>query len=228
VHPLIGQENATQQEGSQPAIIFDLDGTIVDSKVGILTCLKQTLQRRGLVWKEPLDWFVGPPAYVSMPRLLPESSTAEQHEIVEEYRALYGKSGWAQAKVYPGVREMLDAFRLDGRRMFVCTAKRRDFTERMLDHFGLTHYFEAIYADSVEALSQNKSELLRLLLEERRPGTDTVMVGDRVFDVEAARTCRLRVLAVSYGYGSAEELAACAPDAILDSPGAVLRALSAS
>jgi phosphoglycolate phosphatase len=211
---------------SRPVAIFDFDGTLVDSKEGILTCLKQTLQRRGLTWQEPLDWFIGPPAHVSMPQLLPTISPAGHREIVKEYRALYAEFGWSLTAVYSGVPEMLQALQHAGWRMFVCTAKRRDFALQILEHFGLAKFFEAVYADSVELPSHSKSELLARLLRECDIGTDAVMVGDRVFDMEAGHACGLRTFAVTYGYGSEAELAQSRPWRICGSPADVLDALA--
>ena len=202
-------------------LIFDFDGTLVDSKAGILTCLTETLRERGLSWQEPLDWFLGPPAHVSMPRLLPSATPAEHKDIVEAYRTRYGKTGWLQGTVYPGVRTMLEALHRGGHRMFICTAKRRDFTLQMLENLALACFFEGIYADSVDMPSHNKFELLRTLLIEHQIVAGT-MIGDRVFDVEAGRTCGLRTIAVSYGYGSPEEFAVCRPDFVCRSPTEVL------
>lgn len=212
-------------KGSRSVVIFDFDGTLVDSKEGILTCLKQTLQRRGLTWQEPLDWFVGPPAHVSMPQLLPRISPSGHREIVEEYRALYAECGWSLTAVYPGVPEMLETLRHANWRMLICTAKRRDFSLQILEHFGLATFFEAVYADSVGLPSHSKSELLERLLRECDVGTSAVMVGDRVFDVEAGHACGLRTLAVTYGYGSNAELARSRPWRMCGSPGDVLHAL---
>ncbi|HEY4357329.1 MAG TPA: HAD-IA family hydrolase [Acidobacteriaceae bacterium] len=208
-----------------PTVIFDFDGTLIDSKPGILNCLKQTLRGRNLSWEEPLDWFVGPPPHVSMPRLLPHLSVTAHTEIVDEYRALYAVDGWSQSSVYPGVPEMLETLQRSGWRIFICTAKRRDFTMRMLAHFGLEKYFEAVYADSVELPSHSKTELLTRLLTECHVSTDAVMVGDRLFDIEAGKACGLRTIAVTYGYGSDAELRECQPDRLCNSSTEVLEAL---
>lgn len=120
---------------------------------------------------------------------------------------------------------MLETLDRDGWRIFICTAKRRDFTTRMLEHFGLAGYFEAVYADSVELPSHSKAELLQRLLTECHVSAEAVMVGDRLFDVEAGRACGLRTVAVTYGYGSEEELKEAGPDRICGSAEEVVRVL---
>lgn len=121
---------------------------------------------------------------------------------------------------------MLEELRDDSYRMFLCTAKRRDFTERILQQLDLNSFFEAIYADSVDMVSHNKTDLLRTLLVEQREAPKG-MIGDRIFDVEAGRACGIRTITVSYGYGSPEEFAPCNPDIVCHSPGKVLAAVRA-
>jgi phosphoglycolate phosphatase len=121
---------------------------------------------------------------------------------------------------------MLQALRQAGWRVFLCTAKRRDFTLQILERFGFAALFEAVYADSVELPSHSKSELLQRLLRECDVGTDAVMVGDRVFDVEAGQACGLRTIAVTYGYGSEAELTQSRPWRICGSPAHVLHVLA--
>ena len=122
---------------------------------------------------------------------------------------------------------MLQGLRSAGWRMFICTAKRRDFATPMLAHFDVLEYFEAVYADSAELPSHSKSEELAKLLEENGVGHEALMIGDRVFDVEAGRACGLPTIAVTYGYATAAELESCRPDQLCGSPMEVLRILLA-
>jgi phosphoglycolate phosphatase len=108
---------------------------------------------------------------------------------------------------------MLESLEASGWRLFLCTSKRDDFTLRILDKFALRRYFSAVYADTAGSLHHSKTALLRRLLEEQSldPAT-TYMVGDRNFDIEAARANGVTSVAVTYGYGTSEELESARPD----------------
>jgi phosphoglycolate phosphatase len=193
--------------------IFDLDGTLTDSKPGILGCLTNTLEAHGIAWTGPLDWFIGPPADYSMRRLMPDADEPRRAALLHDYRLCYAATGWQENSVYPGVHAVLHSLQASGWQLFVCTSKREDFTVRILEKFALSGYFLAVYADTAGSLHHTKTALLRRLLEEQSldPAT-TFMVGDRNFDIEAARANGVPSIAVTYGYGTPEELASARPD----------------
>jgi phosphoglycolate phosphatase len=192
--------------------IFDLDGTLTDSKPGILGCLTNALEAHRIAWTGPLDWFIGPPADQSLRRLMPDADEPRRAALLHDYRLCYDATGWQQNSVYPGVHAVLQSLRSSGWQLFVCTSKREDFTVRILDKFALSGYFLAVYADT-GSLHHTKTALLRRLLEEQVLDPDTTfMVGDRNFDIEAARANGVTSIAVTYGYGTSEELDSARPD----------------
>ena len=129
-----------------------------------------------------------------------------------DYRLCYDATGWQQNSVYPGVHEMLQSLQASGWQLFLCTSKREDFTLRILEKFALSRYFLAVYADTAGSLHHTKTALLRRLLEEQSlDPASTVMVGDRNFDIEAARANGVTSIAVTYGYGTSEELESARP-----------------
>jgi phosphoglycolate phosphatase len=193
--------------------IFDLDGTLTDSKPGILECLTNALDAHRISWTGPLDWFIGPPADQSLRRLMPDADDSQRTALLLDYRLCYAATGWAKNSVYLGVYAVLESLRASGWQLFVCTSKREDFTQRILEKFALRAYFLAVYADTVGSLHHSKTNLLHRLLEEQSlDRAATVMVGDRHFDIEAARTNGVTSIAVTYGYGTSEELEAARPD----------------
>jgi phosphoglycolate phosphatase len=193
--------------------IFDLDGTLTDSKPGILGCLTRTLDAHGIPWTGPLDWFIGPPAGQSLRRLMPDADEPRRTALLHDYRSCYDATGWEENSVYPGVPAVLQSLQSSGWQLFICTSKREDFTRRILEKFALKRYFLAVYADTVGSLHHSKTALLRRLLEEQSldPAT-TFMVGDRNFDIEAACENGVTSIAVTYGYGTPEELESARPD----------------
>lgn len=193
--------------------IFDLDGTLTDSKPGILRCLISTLDAHRVAWTGPLDWFIGPPADQSLRRLMPDADEPSRAALLHDYRMCYAATGWAENSVYPGVHAVLQRLQEAGWQLFVCTSKREDFALQILEKFSLSSYFLAVYADTIGSLHHTKTALLRRLLEEQSldPAAAT-MVGDRNFDIEAARANGVTSIAVTYGYGTSEELASARPD----------------
>jgi len=191
-----------------PALIFDLDGTLTDSKPGIVSCLQKTLDAWNIRDAGPLDRFVGPPAGEWTVELLPQGSAEERAALVSDYRACYDREGWKNNSVYPGVRELLTELQGQGLPLYVCTSKPERAALRILDLFELTHFFVAIYGDKAEYASHSKVHLLGSLLQQHALSKDSAwMIGDRSFDFLAARANQIRCLAAGWGYGGPEELA---------------------
>lgn len=200
-----------------PALIFDLDGTLTDSKPGILGCLRKVLDARNMGDQGPLDRFIGPPVEEWTIALLPDASEEARAELAREYRACYDVEGWMNNSVFPGVHAMLLKLREQGFPLYICTSKQRRFAVRILELFKLSDLFVGLYGDQPELASHSKVDLLASLLEENflRPH-NAWMIGDRVHDFQAARANQVRCLAAAWGYGSATEWALA--DAVAKTP----------
>ncbi len=202
---------------SLPALIFDLDGTLIDSKPGIVGCLRTVLDARNMGDQGPLERFVGPPVEVWTAELLPDASEEVRAQLASDYRACYDREGWKNNSVFVGVPEMLIQLREKGFPLFVCTSKHQHFAVRILDRFELSGLFTAIYGDKIDYASHHKEDLLAMLLLERSINANSAwMIGDRIFDFQAARANQVCSLAAGWGYGSVEEYALA--DAIAPTP----------
>jgi phosphoglycolate phosphatase len=189
-------------------LIFDLDGTLTDSMPGIVDCLRQVLDAHGIVGYGALERFVGPPTDVWTKELFPAASQQLRNNVADEYRACYDQRGWQNNSVYPQIPELLTRLREHHVRLYVCTSKRQAFAKRILDLFELSNYFCAVYGDQPQYPTRTKVDLLATLLREQNLSPQaTWMVGDRIFDIEAAHANRMRCLAAGWGYGSLEECA---------------------
>jgi len=189
-----------------PALIFDLDGTLTDSKPGIVGCLRKVLAARKIAVPGPLDRFVGPPVEEWAVELLPNGSEQDRITLAADYRACYDQEGWKNNSVFSGVERMLSDLHTDGFPLYVCTSKQHRFAVRILDHFGLTGLFEAVYGDKLEYENHSKIGLLaRLIAEQSLDLQSTWMIGDRVFDIEAAHANSIPCLFAGWGYGLSAE-----------------------
>jgi phosphoglycolate phosphatase len=200
-----------------PALIFDLDGTLTDSKPGIVSCLRKVLDARNMGDQGPLDRFVGPPVEQWTAELLPDASEDSRAELIRDYRTCYDREGWNNNSVFAGVRAMLTQLHQYGFALFVCTSKQQRAAVRILEFFELSSLFTAIHGDKVEYASHSKVDLLANLVREHSLSPNlTWMIGDRIFDVLAAHANHIRCVAAAWGYGPAEECAQA--DAVAATP----------
>lgn len=189
-------------------VFFDLDGTLTDSRPGILAGAAYALGRLGIPTpaEEVSTGFIGPPLYDSFRRYY-GLDDADARRAVALYREYYGKTGLLENSVYAGVEEMLCRLRESGCRLFVATGKPWQYAERILGAFGLSRYFEKIYGSEFDGTRGDKGELLAYALTDSGvPAERSIMVGDRSYDMCAARENRASALGALWGYGSREEL----------------------
>jgi phosphoglycolate phosphatase len=202
-------------------VVFDIDGTLLDSATGIVAGFQHALRSVG--FQPPsaaaLRVDLGPPVGEIFTALgLP---AVDLRAAVLAYRTYYLAHGMQQSTPYPGVLELLEALRAAGVVLATATAKRTDVARAIVDHHHLTDYFSVV--NGTDDHHRTKTETLGHTLEQlgRPPVARVMMVGDRHSDVTAAHHCGVLPVAVSWGYGSAAELSAA--DAVrVDHPGQLL------
>nr|WP_298892023.1 HAD-IA family hydrolase [uncultured Acinetobacter sp.] len=209
-------------------ILIDLDGTLTDPKLGITTCIRYAMQKLGrpLADEVDLDWCIGPPLKSSLAKLLQSDNDKLAEQALSLYRERFSTIGLFENEVYPEVAETLEKLQQQGYRLYVATAKPTIYAEQILVHFDLAKYFKKIYGSELTGERTNKGELITyLLVQENLDATATVMVGDREFDILGARQNGLQSIAVSYGYGTAEELAQAQPNQMVGNFSSLMTAL---
>lgn len=202
-------------------ILFDLDGTLTDPSPGFIASIRHALQtlQRPIPSDEFIRQQIGPPIEIGMARLLGTSDIKAINEAINCYRQRYGSIGLFENSVYPGIEESLIALRDSGARMFVATSKPHVFAKRILEHFGLNPYFEALYGSELDGTHANKSILIALLLrQESLTAESTLMIGDRSHDAIGAISNGLSSIGVLWGFGSREELVDAGVRAICEQP----------
>ena len=214
----------------RPHLFFDLDGTLLDSQDGITRSLQKCLLAMGrpVPPQKDLLWAIGVPLDEVCARMLGTKDPHELKKAVDLYRESYWGGEMEKAFLYPGVPEMLEALSRAGKKMYLATHKLESMAGIVLDKFGIRKHFLGIYGFNDQG-HQSKALYLGRGLKAHGidPGT-AVMIGDRQQDIEAAKICGTAAIAVTYGYGSREELEKagaevfCAKPADLASPSLLL------
>ena len=190
----------------QKTILFDLDGTLTDSGEGIINCVIYALERFGLPipTRESLRYFVGPPLHESFMKQGIPAERAE--EAVAVYRERYVPTGMFENTPYSGVRELLEALKKQGFRLFVASSKPEWMCVEILKHFDLAKYFDQICGATMDTSRTNKEAVIAYLLEMNGINDNIIMVGDTRFDILGAKAHGIPAIGVSWGYGSVEEM----------------------
>ena len=206
-------------------ILFDLDGTLNDSKPGIIECIAYALEKENVPYtNQILDKMVGPPFRVSMHDFL-GLEMPEIEKLIGIYRGVYEEYGYKNCKVFEGVEQMLSALKNAGKVLGVATSKPIKFTQMIMRDFDLGKYFDYVAGASSDASKEAKSDVIQGALENLgvKDKSKVLMVGDRLYDIEGAHMQGIDCAAVLYGYGSKEEFEEYKAEYILAAPDDVVK-----
>ena len=205
------------------AVFFDLDGTLTDSGEGIINCATLALNHFGLPVpsRQEMRVFVGPPLDQTFIRYgVPADKT---DEAIRVFRSRYTTVGKFENFPYPGVREMLEALKEQGCRLFVATSKPESLANEVLNHFDLAKYFEKICGATMDGSRSHKADVIRYLLAQVSGVENVVMVGDTAYDVIGAAEHQIPCIGVSWGYGLIEDMEKAGAVGIAHSPEALMQ-----
>ncbi len=193
-------------------ILFDLDGTLTDSGPGIRNAVRHALCRFGIEEnnKEKLDRFIGPPLYDSFQRFYGiDPETAKNGENF--FREYYRDKGIFENSLYDGIVECLSSLKKGGLYLYIATSKPDFMAEKVLEHFDIRKYFDAVFGAKPDMSVSSKKDVISLLRNAHPEISheNSVMVGDREHDVLGARAHSIGCVGVLWGYGSREEFALC-------------------
>jgi len=210
--------SANSQFSRVRCLIFDLDGTLIDSKTDLALSVNAALEHLGrpALPHEPICRYVGNGAQLLIQRALGENATDQEAEAGLQYFLSYYRGHMLDNTVpYPGVREGLEL--LAGRPMAVLTNKPVRFSNAIIEGLGLSRYFRYVYGgNSFERKKPDPIGVEVLLRDLQVPPGEAVMVGDSEVDVRTARNAGIWACGVSYGLGL-EGLRALPPDLMVDS-----------
>ena len=200
-------------------ILFDLDGTLTNSELGITNSVAYALGKFEIEVpdKKALRVFIGPPLQDSFERFY-GFSKEECLKAIDHYHEYFSEKGLYENEVYPGVSDLLTSLKQAGKQLIVATSKPEAFSIQILKHFGLYDYFDFVAGATMDRKRSKKSDVIQYALEQNQI-TDlahTIMIGDREHDVLGARAQKLDSIGVLYGFGSREELETAGASYIVD------------
>ncbi|GAA1363569.1 HAD family hydrolase [Arthrobacter rhombi] len=216
------------------AVLLDLDGTLVDPAGGITGGILHALLANGIAHpgEEHLASLVGPPLASGL-MTIPGMTEALLPQVIADYREQYAAHGMAASRVYPGIEDLLATLRADGRILAVATSKPEPLARQLLAAKGLDGYFDTIHGSAPDEVSaptrtSGKPHIVAAALEATGQGPEaTIMVGDRLHDIEGARANGLAAVGVSWGFAAAGELEAAGAVAVVHSADELGRLLGA-
>ncbi len=206
------------------AVLFDLDGTLVDSRPGIVAATNGTLRALGEPERPEAELVpnIGPPLQETWAALLGRG-VDEVADVVAAYRARYAETMLDGTHVYPGIPKLLERLQGEGHLLGVATSKAQPLAVALLEHLGLDGAFATIRGPVPPALEPKAGTVARALEAlGLTTGAGAVLVGDRHHDVEGGHAHGLRVIGAAWGYGTREELEAAGAEAIAAEPLGVL------
>lgn len=200
-------------------LIFDLDGTLIDSKLDLANAVNASRGFLGLgpISNELVYSYVGNGAPMLIRRAIgTEASDAGVAMALEYFLKYYGEHALDETRLYPGVREALDQFRDAGTRLAVLTNKPVRISERIVAGLDLgSHFFRVFGGNSFDQKKPDPVGILALMEESEIPRDRTVMVGDSSVDILTARNAQVRACGVRYGF-QPESLREVPPDYLVD------------
>jgi phosphoglycolate phosphatase len=190
---------------SSKSVIFDLDGTLIDSQESILNALRITLNKCGLRAAVPISSeLVGPPLMDTLSRITAIKDAFILNMVSNEFKRYYDNEGYKQSTAYPGITYLLKSLHSQDFALYVATNKRLIPTQKIIDQLSWRDLFSEIYCIDLHVNNpfKNKAEMISALLDERLIDKKSVIyVGDRVEDYEAAKLNGLPCILVNWGYG---------------------------
>lgn len=204
-------------------VIFDLDGTIINSQQGFVNSVNYALSARGFEPKktEDLLQFIGPSLEISFGIMAETQDEDLIHSLIVKYRENYADTGFQEIEPYAGMVETLEKFHtMDHVRLGVCTSKRTEFAIKNLEKCGLIDYFDFV---SGAGVGTTKSQQLEILLADGKAPQNSIMIGDRLYDMHAAQDNNLHKAGVLWGFGSHSELSEYEPQFMFDQPNQLLQ-----
>ncbi len=185
-------------------ILFDLDGTLIDSAPSILSGFAQVLENRGIALKcELTNTLIGPPLTESLRIISGIDDPVVLQDLASEFKYYYDEYGYKLTSEYPGTTSSLRDLQAGGASLFLITNKRAVPTSKIIDLLGWSNFFKGLYSpDSFAPILASKTQVIdRVMTLHGIESESAVYIGDREEDLEAETANGVRFLGVTWGYG---------------------------
>jgi phosphoglycolate phosphatase len=200
-------------------IIFDLDGTLSDSREGIFNAYTYAFEKLNIKRpdKELLMTLIGPPLQKGFADAFGLQG-ADNENAVKVFREYYASKGLFENKLYDGIKELLEELSMAGASLYVATSKYSIYASQVLHYFGIANYFTEISGADYNGYHASKVDLVARILRNNNihDPMEVVIIGDTHYDIDAAAELGIDSIGVTYGFSSLEEITRFDPDYIAD------------
>jgi phosphoglycolate phosphatase len=198
--------------------LFDLDGTLIDSELGITACIRHALTKLDVPTPADLREWIGPPLWQSFAPLLDHDATRVE-AAVHYYHERFAELGWREYAIYPGIADTIAGLQAAGHQLAVVTSKPHRHAQPIIDALPFGDHFEKLYGPHPSSPHSEKASMIaEALVDFGASPKDTMMVGDRRYDIEGAVANGVTGIGVLWGFGSREELEEAGAHAVIEHP----------
>lgn len=187
------------------AVIFDFDGTLCNTGEGVMKSAKYALEAFGYEVPEDeseLKFFIGPPLLVTFQEKY-GADPKRADELVKKYRERYTNTGVYESELYPEMKQLLENLKADGIKIGIASSKPTEYIDMLLEHFGIKNYFDAVCGVSFSVDCESKSSIIARCVKELEASVkDTLVVGDRHYDIDGAKANLIDSAGALWGFGS--------------------------
>ena len=195
-------------------ILFDLDGTLTDPKIGITKSVAYALAKLGITVDDldSLVHFIGPPLPDSFKKYY-KFSDIRAKQAVAYFREYFSVKGLFENRLYPGIPELLNDLQSNGKKLILATSKATVFAQRILDHFDISEHFHFVAGSNYDLTRIEKSNIISYAISrlDDCQNSEIVMVGDHPDDIYGAHENHIDSVGVTYGYGKPVNLESAKP-----------------
>ncbi|MDQ7996410.1 MAG: HAD hydrolase-like protein [Luteibacter sp.] len=211
-------------------ILFDLDGTLINSEIGIFAGVRHSLATVGADVPDDtvLRSWIGPPLRVSFGELL-NGDSERVEQAVAAYSQRFHDVGWSEHTVYPGIADLISALAGAGHKLAVVTSKVRPHAEPIIAHLPFGDAFDALYAPDPSTSKSEKAEMIAAAIADfGHIVDDVIMIGDRHFDIDGAVANGVRGIGVLWGFGDRAELEKAGAWKVVETPAEIATLVGAT
>lgn len=190
------------------AVIFDFDGTICDTGIGVKKSAAYALDSKNIPhphWDE-MDYFIGPPLTVTFQEHFGQS-ISQSKELVAKFRERYNNEGLAESELYNDIEQLLYLLKNDGLKLGIASSKPVKYIVALLERFDISKYFDCVCGVSLSADCETKADIIERCVDGLNIAShEALMVGDRFYDIDGAKENNIDVVGVLWGYAGKDEI----------------------